>query len=156
MNDENKQDLTSYAKDELGATEIMDRDDIIGSAMTDSSTIPADVQSEFDKAPTTTDILGTGKIDFHKDLPQCKFDDLVDHTFLIREIKMIEGWDGFYGTSNFGLLLGQLRDGRKFTTLAGGIAVVKQLRNFINKRRFPVKVTLTQQPGAQGPYYLFA
>lgn len=114
-----------------------------------------DVAKMFDKAPTTKDIIGTGKLEFHKELPQIDFKSLVGSTFLLHQIQMVEDWDGLFGTSTFGLILVQKRDGSKATSLAGGQAVVKQLRGFINKRRFPVKVALTEKPGINGFYFLF-
>lgn len=122
-----------------------EQDDIVGNELEDA----------FDKAPTTKDVIGTGKLDFHKELPQMEFKTLVGQTFLLQEVRMVEDWDGFFGTSTFGLIKIQMRDGRKATSLAGGLAVVKQLRGFVNKRRFPIKVNLIEKPGQAGNYYLF-
>lgn len=138
-----------------GAVEIIDQDAIELAELTDSSTIDDDVQAAFAGAPTTTDIIGTGKIDFHNELPQVKFELLIGHTFLIHEIMMVDEWEGYYGKSDFGLILLQLRDGRKATSLAGGIAVIKQLRGFKKQKRYPVKVVLGTRPGDLGPYYIF-
>lgn len=114
-----------------------------------------DIDKAFKDAPTTKDIIGVGKIDFHNELPRMEFAELVGQEFLLHHIMMVDGWDGYFGTSSFGLILIQFRDGRKCTSLAGGVAVVKQLRNLTAKRKFPVKVKLTQMPGQAGPYYLF-
>lgn len=139
--------LVDAAK-EAGAIEII-------SEMTDSVDMPDEVRQAFDRAPTTQDILGTGKIEFHKELPQIEFDNLVGHEFLLLDVRMVEGWDGYFGTSNFGLIMLQLRDGRKATSLGGGVAIVKQLRQIQAKRRYPVKVTLTTRPGQAGDYKIF-
>lgn len=147
--------LVEAAK-EVGGVEVIDKDDVVFAELEDSSVIDDDVKRRFEHTPTTQDIIGTGKITFHPELPQTKFENLVGHTFLLEQVQMVDGWDGFYGISNFGLILLQLRDGRKCTSLAGGIAVVKQLRALIAKKRFPVKVTLTEKPGQNGYYYLFA
>lgn len=114
-----------------------------------------DMGKAFQDAPTTKDIIGIGKIDFHKELPQMEFSELIGVEFLLHRILMVDDWDGYFGTSSFGLIMIQLRDGSKVTTLAGGIAIVKQLRSLTAKRKFPVKVKLTQMPGQSGPYYLF-
>ena len=141
--------LVKAAKD-MGAVEIITKESI-----GDDSTVGDAVKEAFDKAPSTQDIIGTGKLSFHPELPQIDFRDLVDHAFLLYQVMMVDGWDGYYGTSNFGLILIQLRDGRKATSLAGGVAVVKQLRALIAKRRFPVRLVLTEKPGQNGAYYLF-
>lgn len=141
--------LVKAAK-EAGAVEVITKE-----SMDSGVTVSDDISEAFDKAPTTKDVIGTGKLEFHNELPQVDFKDLVGETFLLQQIKMVENWDGFYGTSTFGLIMIQLRDGRKATSLAGGLAVVKQLRGFISKKRFPVKVTLTEKPGSNGYYYLF-
>lgn len=149
--------LVDAAK-QAGAVEIIDQDELELAELKDSSTIDEAVTKSFDKAPTTTDILGTGKIEFHSELPQVVFEKLVGHTFLIHDIRIVNDWDGFFGKSDFGLLLLQLRDGRRATTLSGGVAVLKQLRGFeafLKKRRVPIKVSLTTKPGDNGPYYLF-
>jgi len=146
--------LKDAAKD-AGAVEVIDKDGLALSELEDSSDIAGDVKEAFEKAPTTQDIIGTGKIEFHKELPQIKFEDLIGHSFLIYEIFMVEEWEGYYGTSDFGLILLQLRDGRKATSLAGGVAVIKQLRGFKKQRRYPVKVVLGTKPGEVGPYYIF-
>lgn len=143
--------LVDTAK-EAGAVEVITENQVKTAA---SAEIADDVQAAFDKAPTTKDVIGTGKLDFHKELPQIDFKALVGHTFLLSQVQMVEDWDGFYGTSTFGLILIQLKDGRKATSLAGGLAVVKQLRGIVAKRRFPVRVTLTEKPGQNGSYYLF-
>lgn len=146
--------LVDAAK-QAGAVEIIDQAGIDEAEMEDSSRIDDDVQAAFAGAPTTTDIIGTGKIEFHNELPQVKFELLIGHTFLIHEILMVDEWEGYYGKSDFGLILLQLRDGRKATSLAGGIAVIKQLRGFKLQKRYPVKVVLGTRPGDLGPYYIF-
>lgn len=149
--------LVQAAK-EAGAVEVIDQDTLEITELKDSSTIDESINKSFDTAPTTTDILGTGKIEFHKELPQVEFDKLIGHTFLIHDIKMVYEWEGYFGKSDFGLILLQLRDGRKATTLGGGVAVIKQLRGFeayLRKRHVPIKVSLTTKPGDSGPYYLF-
>ena len=153
--DESGADALVRAAKEAGAVEILTAEKVAASELSDESSIDDEVKKEFERAPSTKDVIGTGKLSFHPELPQVDFRNLVGHTFLLYQPQMVDGWDGFYGTSNFGLIMVQLRDGRKATSLAGGIAVVKQLRSLLGKRRFPVRVTLTEKPGQNGSYYLF-
>lgn len=146
-----KQSLVDAAKG-MGAVEVLPREKI--QAVTSSSATD-EINSEFNRAPNTQDIIGTGKIEFHTELPQVEFNDLVGQEFLIQDIRLIENWDGYFGTSTFGLLQIMLRDGRKATSLAGGKAIVKQLQGFRAARRFPVKVKLAERPGLDGNYRIF-
>lgn len=163
-NDETTDEQQGTPEHEEGAKELLDAAKALGAVEVieeiDDSRVDSETERLFNLAPKTKDILGAGKIEFHQEMPQVKFEILIGHTFLLQDIRIVEGWDGFYGTSNFGLIMVQLRDGRKCTSLAGGIAVIKQLRGFLGniqarKTRYPIKVILTQKPGGQGPYYLF-
>lgn len=110
---------------------------------------------EFDTVPDAKSILGDGKLHFHEQLPKVEFDTLIGQEMLIKQIQMVSGWDGIFGTSDFALILLQNRQGQMATTLGGGKAIVNQCRKLLNLRRFPVRVTLGKRQGQGGEYYIF-
>ena len=114
-------------------------------------------EQEAKDAKSLKDALGDGKIVFHPELTKTDFATLVGCEFLIKDMRIIEGWDSVYGTSTFALLEIMLTDGARTTTLAGGRAIINQCRKLKVKRALPTRVTLTKKPSTSGggEYYLF-
>lgn len=72
---------------------------------------------------------------------------------------IVEDWDSKFGTSDFALVRLQLQDGREFSSLIGGKAVVKAVRLFIKHNEFPrlaVLDTAASQTSGNAYYYLRA
>lgn len=115
----------------------------------------AQKNGEFPGVKSIKDVL-PGKVDFYPDLPRVDFDDLLGVQFCIRSARLISEWQGFYGASDFYLLMIELADGVKATTLAGGTAILNQLRKLTRMRGgLPVVVRLTESEGQSGKYKIF-
>lgn len=123
-------------------------------AARDAGAVDADYDATKD-VPGIRERIGTGKIDFHNELPKIKFVELLASKFVIRQIKIVEDWDSTFGTSEFALMMIGTSDGKKATTLAGGRAIVRQAKKLLVAHGLPVSVTLNQVQGQQGAYYIF-
>ena len=98
---------------------------------------------------SVTDILGDGRVHWHEELEQVSVKNLLEQEYIIREIKIVEGWQSQFGENDFALLLLECPDtGKQFTTLAGGQVLLKRLRILLEKRALPVKGTITQVASA--------
>jgi hypothetical protein len=78
-----------------------------------------------------------GKIKFHEELDRIDKERLVAAKFVLRDAAIISDWDSQYGTSSFALLMVQLEDGKNYTTLAGGVAIVRQVQKLIKRGLMP-------------------
>lgn len=86
------------------------------------------------------EVLGGG-IKFHEQLPRMKKEELVGMRFILRDGRIIDDWDGQWGTTEFALLMLQLpEDNKEVTTLCGGIAVVRQVRKLLKRGRLPGRI----------------
>ncbi|MBA7642103.1 hypothetical protein ES703_49789 [subsurface metagenome] len=89
-------------------------------------------------------------IDFHPDLPKKPLAEILDKECLISDIKVIRNFQSEFGESDFALLL--LRDlvtGEYFTTLCGGMVVVKKCQYLLDNALLPIKGMIT----FAGKYY---
>lgn len=113
-------------------------------------------QDKFKGTHGIQDVLGDGKIHFFEDLPRVDFKELIGREFVLHQVKYIDKWDSIFGTSSYYLMMIELDDGRKMTTLGGGKAIINQLNKMTKMvRAFPCRVTLNMQPSATGEYYVF-
>lgn len=121
----------------------------------ESNQEPAEADA-FKRTKGIQDALGSGKIDFHSDVPKEEFRVLVGAQFLIKQIRIVKDWDSTFGASDFALLFIELQDRSSRTTLAGGRAVIRQCKKLVEGRGLlPVRVKLCMREGAQGQYYIF-
>lgn len=109
----------------------------------------------FGKTKGIKDALGDGKIDFHPELLKVKFQELLGQQFLLKQVRIIDDWDGQFGASSFALILIEFPDGSLKTSIAGGKAVMRQVRKLVQGKLLPVRVTLNQVTSGGGDYYLF-
>lgn len=100
------------------------------------------------------DALG-GKIKFHEELDRIDKDKLVAGKFILRDATIVSDWDSQYGTSSFALLMVQLEDGKNYTTLAGGVAIVRQVQKLLKRGKLPGRIdcTLNLQESDNGRKY---
>lgn len=110
---------------------------------------------DFGKVKGIKEALGDGKIDFHPELPKIKFPELLERPVVLKQVRIIDDWDGQFGASTFALILVEYPDGHLATTIAGGKAVIRQIRKLQQKKMLPVKVVLTKVQSGNGEYYLF-
>lgn len=96
-----------------------------------------------------------GNIRFHEDLPKMNKEELLGANMVICDARVIDDWDGQWGTSQFALLLVELEDGRRVTTLMGGKAVVRQVGKLLKRNKLPGRVAcfLNQVEGESGHLY---
>jgi len=93
--------------------------------------------------PGIKDRLGDGKINFYPGLPRIEdFAALLASKFTILDAKVVEDWDGKFGTSTFVLLKLKLEDGSEKTTCTSGRAVVRQIKKLLKMNALPVSATL--------------
>lgn len=91
------------------------------------------------KEQNIKEVLG-GSIKFHEELPRLKKEELTGVKFILRDARIIDDWDGQWGTSEFTLLMVQLEDGKEVTTLCGGVAVVRQVRKLLKRGQLPGRI----------------
>ena len=90
------------------------------------------------------------KIEFYPDLPKLPLKDVLGEVYEITDAVIIEDFDGAFGKSDFALLLlTNIEDGKQFTTLAGGMVVVKKIRYALEHKLLPLFGTVTYN----GTYY---
>ncbi|GAJ01786.1 unnamed protein product [marine sediment metagenome] len=104
---------------------------------------------------TFTDAVGTGEIDFHKELPRKDVKGIIDKQYRIVDAQVVRDWDGEFGQSNFSLLLIEdIETGEQSTTLCGGRALVKQVQKALDQKALPLLGTITMVEGDNFPYYV--
>lgn len=95
-----------------------------------------------------TDVMP--KIEFYPDLPKLPLKDVLGEVYEITDAQIVEDFDSQFGKSDFALLLlTELKDGKQFTCLAGGIVVVKKIRYALEHKLLPLFGTVTYN----GTYY---
>jgi hypothetical protein len=100
------------------------------------------------------DALG-GKIKFHEELDRIDKAQLVAGKFVLRDATIVSDWDSQYGTSSFALLVVQLENGKSYTTLTGGVAIVRQVQKLLKRGKLPGRIdcTLNLQDSENGRQY---
>jgi len=97
-------------------------------------------------------------IKFYPDLPRKDKEELIGCKFVLQDGKVIDDWDGVFGTTKFALLKLKLEDGQQFTTLCGGKAVVHQIEKLLKFKKLPsvdgIWCFLNKIANNQGEYYL--
>jgi hypothetical protein len=91
---------------------------------------------------TIKDALG-GKIKFHEELDRIDKEKLIAGKFILRDATIVSDWDSQYGTSSFALLMVQLEDGKSYTTLTGGVAIVRQVQKLLKRGKLPGRIDCT-------------
>jgi len=90
------------------------------------------------------------KIEFYPDLPKLPLKDVLGEVYEITDAHIVEDFDGEFGKSSFALmLLTALADGKQYTTLSGGMVVVKKIRYALEHKLLPLFGTVT----FNGTYY---
>jgi hypothetical protein len=108
----------------------------------------------FKGTKTIDQVLGKEKLEFYPDLEQWDQEALMGVTFKIEAVKVVEDWDGRFGTSSFVLAKIQLVDGNEITSLLGGKVVLKQVRKLLAARALPVVAMLNKVNGQMGEYFV--
>lgn len=113
----------------------------------------------WDTTKTIGEALGDQHVRFYPDKPKIAWESIVDQTFRILAIKIIEDWDNArFGKSSFPLFLIDFEDGRTGTTLGSGTAILNQAKHLLRTKACPVKVKLIMKapetPGGLPYYYL--
>jgi len=108
----------------------------------------------FKGVKTIDQILGKEKLEFYPDLEQWDQEALMGVNFKIEAVKVVEDWDGRFGTSSFVLAKIQLSDGKEVTSLLGGKVVLKQVRKLLAMRALPVVAMLNKVSGQMGEYFV--
>ena len=80
--------------------------------------------------------LGGGQ--FYPDLPKRALREVLDHEYMVLDVAIVEGFDSAYGESDFALILMEDEKGEQFTTLCGGMVVLKKLRKAKDKDLLPL------------------
>lgn len=115
------------------------------------------MESAFKGTKTLSKALGKDKLDFFPALERCPQEVLKGVAFRIDAAKIVDDWDGQFGSSSFVLAKITLYDStekaNEFTTLLGGKVVVKQVRKLIAQRSLPIVCTLATVQGQAGEYY---
>lgn len=102
------------------------------------------------------DVLGADKIEFYPDLERHDKTFFLESNFVIDAVKLVEDWDSEFGTSSFYLVkLTAELDGKSYTCIMSGKAIMKQLRKLNDARRFPVAASLKINKSAAGNEYFF-
>lgn len=87
---------------------------------------------------------------FYPDLPRESLTDILDRTYRIKDAQIVEDFEGAFGLSTFALMLCEdLNTGEIFTTLCGGMVVVKKIRKALDGKMLPLIGTIMKV----GRYY---
>jgi len=85
--------------------------------------------------------------DFYPDLPREELGYILERTYRIVDATIVEDFEGKFGPSTFALMLMEdLDDGHQFTTLCGGMVVVKKVRKALEGKMLPLIGTICK-PG---------
>lgn len=100
--------------------------------------------------------LGRDKVEFFPELEKYEQEALLGLTFKLEVARVVEDWDGRYGTSAFVLAKIQLEDRKEITALLGGKVVLKQVRKLLQQRSLPVLAMLNRHTSdTSGNSYYF-
>jgi len=90
------------------------------------------------------------KIEFYPDLPKVALKSILDRQIEVTDAQVVRDFDSKFGKSDFALILfTDLKDGLQYTTLCGGMVVVKKVQYAIDNRLLPLLGTIDQP----GDYY---
>ncbi|MBA7712050.1 hypothetical protein ES703_121018 [subsurface metagenome] len=85
------------------------------------------------------------KIEFHPDLPKVELKSLMDMEIEVTDAMIVRDFNSKFGSSDFALLLiTNQADGTQYTTLCGGMVVVKKLQYALDNRLLPLRGTITK------------
>lgn len=100
------------------------------------------------------DVLGGDKLEFYPALEKVDKVQLFGNNFVIEDLKLVEDWDGEFGVTSFFLVKIRLaEDGKEYTTIMGGQALLKQLRKLKDGRKLPVAASLSIKKSDRGNEY---
>lgn len=110
-----------------------------------------------DTSNNIKNILGSG-VKFYPDLPRVEdLMSLVGVKFQLLDAKIIDDWEGQFGTSRFALMKID-REGQLYTSICGGRAVVRQITQLLKHSYLPGKIwcrlNLLPAESGKGDYYL--
>ena len=94
-----------------------------------------------------------GATQFHQELPKLALEDVIGNQYLVKEVRIVEGFMSKFGKSDFALLLLENEAGELATTLCGGAVVVDKLRKAINDGALPLYGTLSKVESGEGNEY---
>lgn len=87
---------------------------------------------------------------FYPSIPREPFTNILDHPYRINDALIVEDFEGKFGLSTFALMLCEdLDTGAIFTTLCGGMVVVKKIRKALEGKMLPLIGTISKV----GRYY---
>jgi len=91
-----------------------------------------------------------GKGTFYPDISRRPLEEVLDKTYSVLDATIVEGFESKYGESDFALILMEdVPTGEQFTTLCGGMVVVKKIRQALDRQIFPILGTIVKP----GRYY---
>jgi hypothetical protein len=100
------------------------------------------------------DVLGSGRVEFYPALERVDKVQLFGNNFILQDAKLISDWDGEFGTTSFYLVKVKLiEDGKEFTTIMGGTALMKQLRKLVDGHKLPVAASINIIKSERGNEY---
>jgi len=84
------------------------------------------------------------KIEFHPDLAKLELEAVIDNQYQVDDALIVRDFDSKFGKSDFALLLlTEPATGDQFTTLCGGLVVVKKIQYALDKKLLPLMATIT-------------
>lgn len=85
-----------------------------------------------------------GQEPFYPDADRRELAMILDMPFILKDARIVEQFETAFGVSDFALLLLEDSDGAQFTTLCGGMVVVKKIRLVLEGKLFPLMVVLSK------------
>ena len=85
-----------------------------------------------------------GQEPFYPDADRRELADCLESEFILQDARIVEGFTSAFGESDFALLKLVDGEGAIFTTLCGGMVVVKKVRQALTERLLPLRVTLNR------------
>ena len=85
-----------------------------------------------------------GGAEFYPDRPKYALELVLRNEYQILDAMIVEGFEGVFGESDFALILMEDQNGQQFTTLCGGMVVIKKLRKAKEKDLLPLYGTIVK------------